>query len=363
MAKLARRWRGLVGRHVASRKVQVLSSGRNSGTPIAIGVPVRNEAARLPRLLAAFDKQITDHPFTLCLFFDSCEDGSEQLVDSLSPRLRYPVVTRSSHSGGSPNAGAARQRAMAAALQIAGDGVLLTTDADSEPAPDWIMANLAALGQADVVAGRIVRDGRHACDVHSRLADYFDRLHAVRRAIDVVSWEAAYSHHWTSGASLACRSQVYRDLGGFPAIASGEDAAFTDRAARAGYRVRRDASVTVWTSSRRKGRVIDGFAAVLAAFDDPAAMPEVTHPHDEAWRFRMQAEARASFDNGGWRALASSLDLPLAEVEQVAGECANSEAFAARIVGAPPGGMRKVSLAHAEALLAGLDAMAMAGAA
>ena len=41
---------------------------------------------------------------------------------------------------------------------------------------------------------------------------------------------------------------------------------------------------------------------------------------------------------------------------QVAGECANGEAFAARIVGSPPGGLRSVPLAQAETILAELEA-------
>lgn len=329
---------------------------------IAIGVPVRNEVARLPRLLTALDRQTMPLPFTLCIFLDNCDDESARIIDEWRSRLRYPVVTQSLCSGGLPNAGAARRRAMALALSKAPEGVLLTTDADSEPAADWIAANLAALKHADVVAGRIVRNPPSP-DLHARLAAYWDRLHAVRRRIDPVAWEAQASHHWTSGASLSCRSQVYRDLDGFPAIPNGEDAAFADGAARAGYHLRRDASVVVRTSSRRQGRAQHGFAAALAALDTSSAMPEVTHPEDEAWRFRMQAEARGVHRTGAVLSLARSLGLGCAEVEQVGAECVNAEAFTARIVGAPPGGMRAVSLPHAEALLTGLDVIALAGAA
>ncbi len=329
---------------------------------IAIGVPVRNEAARLPRLLAALDRQTSPLPFTLCIFFDNCEDDSARIVDDWRPRLRYRLATQSQSSGGSANAGAARRQAMALALAHAPHGVLLTTDADSEPAVDWIDANLAALDKADVIAGRIVRTAPKP-DLHARLAAYWDRLHAVRRTIDPVVWEAQASHHWTSGASFACRSQVYRDLDGFPAIANGEDASFADRAARAGYRLRRDADVVVRTSSRRQGRAQHGFAATLAALDAPSSMPEVTHPEDEAWRFRMQAEARTVHRTGALIALACALGLRRREVEQVASECINGEAFAARIVGAPPGGMRTVGLPHAEALLTRLGVIALAGAA
>ena len=340
-----------------------MSSEGTSHGPIALGVPVRNEEARLPGLLAALDNQLAAPPFTLCIVFDNCTDGSERLVARLAAELRYPIVTQSLRSGHEPNAGAARRHAMALALKFAKGGSLLTTDADSQPDPHWIAANLAALEQADIVAGRIVCDGPDAPLMHHRLSEYYDRLHAVRRTLDPIVWEAEESHHWTSGASLACRSQVYLQLGGFAPIANGEDAAFADSAARAGYRVRRDANVVVRTSSRRTGRAERGFAAALAALDAFPDTLEVVHPDDEAWRFRMQAQARAVFQSGQSQGLAPGLGLAIEEIAQVAGECANAEAFAARIVGAPPTGMRTVSLAHAEALLAGLDMMTMAGAA
>jgi hypothetical protein len=322
---------------------------------VAVAVPVRNEVDRLPRLLAALARQRDAPVFSLSLFFDNCDDGSEAAVAALRPALPYSIASDSCRTGAPPNAGAARRRAAAVALGSAPDGVILSTDADSEPAPDWIAANLAALGEADLVAGRIVRQGADS-PVQARLERYLDRLHALRRRIDPVEWEDDASHHWVSAASLAMRAETYRALGGFGDLANGEDAALGDAAARAGLRLRRDARVVVRTSSRRVGRASDGLAATLAAFDRRDGDPAVTHPEDEAWRFAAQAVARARHAAGGFDALAAHLRLPLAEVEQVARECRNGEAFAARIVGAPPGGLRPVPLAHAEAILSALEA-------
>lgn len=331
-------------------------------TRLAVAVPVRNEVARLPRLLCALADQVGGDRLTLCIFFDNCDDGSSQLVQGWAPRLPFAIVSDHGGSGGVPNAGAARRRAMALAVDRVGANVLLTTDADSEPATDWVAMNLKALDQADVVCGRIIRGERRTPDVQDRVCAYFDRLHAMRRTLDPVAWESDEPHHWTSAASLATRTDIYQQLGGFAANVSGEDAAFADEAARSGFRVRRDRHVVVKTSSRRKGRAHHGFAASLAALDD-GATPEVVHPDDEAWRFRMQASARAAFEAQDVTALPLLLGLSMREVETVATACVNAEAFAARIVGAPPGGMRMVSLAHAEALLAGADQITMVGAA
>uniref|UniRef100_UPI0015770EC4 glycosyltransferase family 2 protein n=1 Tax=Sphingomonas bacterium TaxID=1895847 RepID=UPI0015770EC4 len=177
---------------------------------VAIAVPVRNEAVRLPPLLSALAGQVDAPPFTLCLFFDNCVDGSEAIAASLRPGLPYTIRTEGCDRGGPPNAGRARSRAMALAEAVAPNGILLTTDADGEPAPDWIARNLAALSAVELVAGRVVRASGPASDRQDRIEAYYHRLHAMRRAIDPVPWEAHPTHHWTSGASLAMRAATYR---------------------------------------------------------------------------------------------------------------------------------------------------------
>lgn len=329
---------------------------------VAVAVPVRNEAERLPRLLAALAAQEHAPPFTLCLFFDNCTDGSAAAVAASASALPYRVVTDCCDRGMAPNAGRARRRSCDLALATAADGIVLTTDADSEPARDWIAASLAGLRHADVVAGRIVRESIDVSPWQDRLEDYYDRLQALRRALDPVGWEAPVTHHWTSAASLAMSARAYRELGGFRPLASGEDAALGDSAARHGLRLRRDAAVVVRTSARRSGRVEGGFAATLAALDAAPRPPSVAHPDDEAWRYRLQAEARRLHGSGAEAGLAPALSLPPAEIERVTAECRNGEAFAARIVGAPPGGMRQVPLPRAAMLLA-LQEARLAGAA
>jgi GT2 family glycosyltransferase len=327
--------------------------------PIAIAVPVRNEVERLSQLLRALADQRDAGEVTLALFFDNCDDGSEALVASFP--MPFKVITDCDCGGAHPNAGRARRRAMALALRAVPHGTLLTTDADSVPAPDWIARSRQALEHADVVAGRILREPGRGSPTQERLERYYERLHQMRRSLDPVGWEAPRTHHWSSAASLAIPAPLYQTLGGFPELASGEDAALLDAAVRGGWRVRRDADVRVVTSSRRSGRTLGGFAALLSACDDSAVVPTMAHPDDEAWRYMQHARARAVHGGPGLTALAADLHLSLAEVEQVAAECRNGEAFAARIVGAPPGGMRQVSLAHAELLIGALNAGQLEG--
>ena len=62
---------------------------------------------------------------------------------------------------------------------------------------------------------------------------------------------------------MAMRADIYAALGGFPPLASGEDARLVDDAARAGFRVRHDAASWVHSSARRDGRALDCLAADL----------------------------------------------------------------------------------------------------
>jgi len=249
------------------------------------------------------------------------------------------------------NAGRARHRAMTMGLDaLAGDdGILLTTDADSMPMPSWLEAMVAALDHADVVIGKVIRTGRHPHALQDRIERYYDALHALRRRLDPVPWEAPLTHHQTTGANMGIRASAYQLLGGFSPVASGEDARLVDEASRAGLSVRRDAAGIVHTSDRREGRATGGMAHILntlEARDVGAVM--VAHPQDAAWQYRMHALVRAAYLENRLERVGVALGLTRDHAVGVARDCPNAEAFAMRIVPEPPRGMRMVSLAVAE---------------
>lgn len=320
---------------------------------VAVCVPVRNEAALLPRLLAALAGQ--DVPagvrVGLCFAFDACTDGSERIVATSA--LPHAVRTVSLSPGTTPNAGRARRAAMALGERAKAEA-LLTTDADSVPAPDWIAANLRALEVADIVTGRIVRDGLFEDAAQDRLERYYDALYALRRRIDTVPWEAPVTHHYTAGASLAFRAEAYAALGGIEARPSAEDARIVDAAHRAGLRVRRDAAVRVETSSRRVGRAVNGLADHLRTLDGGDAI-RVGAPDRAAWQYAGHAAARRAFGaDAAYARLAATISRDVEDVRRVAAESPNAEAFAMRVVPGHPAGDRLVTLDEAEAALAAL---------
>lgn len=336
-------------------------SGAWRPAAVAVCVPVRNEAALLPALLDSLAAQEAAGAFTLCLVFDGCTDGSERLVAARAAALPFDVRIERLPAAAEPNAGRARRAALALGERTAGGAApaaLLTTDADSVPARDWVAATIGALGAADLVAGRIVRDPTFRDPEQDRLEQYYDRLFAMRRAIDPVPWEARATHHCTGGASLAFRAEAYAALGGFAERRSGEDAAIVDAAHRAGYRVRRDRAVLVATSSRLVGRAVGGLADHLRQLAEDTARDaiKVAHPAGAAWQYAGHAAARRAY---AWlrrddvaAVLAERIGIEMAVLRETAAHSPNAEAFAMRVVPGPRGGERPVGLDEAVAALA-----------
>lgn len=340
--------------------------------PDAVGVciPVRDEAALLPDLLSALARQ--HHPGDLrmivCFMLDGCTDASADIVARIGSGHGLDIMIDSIVRPPMANAGRARRRAMAmgqAALSNCAQAALLTTDADSVPADDWITANLRALEQADVVAGRIERRvapvdrHRRANAVQTRVESYYDRLFVLRRTLDPVPWEAPRTHHYTSGASLAFRGGAYADIGGFPPRAAAEDATVVDAAHDHGLCVRRDAEVVVRTSSRIHGRAAGGLADHLRDLEHADALPSMAHPADEAWRYVGHAAARNAFAaikaGASLDPLAERFALTSDQVGEVLGGAPNAEAFAMRVVPGRPSGVRSVKLDEAEKALLGCE--------
>ncbi|WP_308462152.1 glycosyltransferase [Sphingomonas citri] len=338
-------------------EINPTSASRAKALPLAICVPVRNEAAVLPQLFVALERleRVGIAP-RLCVLLDSCDDASLALVRDYAANASMPVIVEEV-AAPDANAGRARHRAMMLGdRSLDGGGVLLTTDADSIPSRDWLQTIAAGLRQADVVAGKVVRTVTRSNPLLDRLEAYYDALHALRRSLDPVDWEGKPTHHYASGANLGLRVASYRSLGGFEPLANGEDGRLVDDAARAGLRVRRDATCVVHTSDRRLGRVAHGLAGTLRTLDRDGEAIDVADPRDAAWQYRGHGIARLAFATADFASLAVAVGLTIDHLVGVARDCPNAEAFAMRVVPTPPGGMRRVSLAIAEAKLAAITA-------
>jgi glucosyl-3-phosphoglycerate synthase len=135
------------------------------------------------------------------------------------------------------------------------DGLVATTDADSEVEPGWLAALLeAAEGGARAIGGEVVVEGLDHGVAQRRADRLATRLSALPGA----------AHPHFSGASIAVTAATYRRVGGLEPQAALEDEAFARALGRARIPIARIAGARVRTSPRPAGRAFRGLARDLA---------------------------------------------------------------------------------------------------
>jgi len=248
-----------------------------------VAVPAKDEAERLPACLSALDKQIDERgrplpsgTFGVVFFVNNSRDDSAEIIRRASLHMSVEVrVVEAKLPCELSHAGGARRMAMDLAAAWLGErsaceGVLLTTDADSRVAPDWICANLKAFAQgAEVVLGQISLDeegDRLSAALHVRgklEAVYEGLLNELSVRLDPQDCNPWPHHSTISGASLALTRALYRRVGGLPLVPLGEDKALVAELRRCDARIRFAPEAKVVTSGRTSGRAPGGVADTL----------------------------------------------------------------------------------------------------
>jgi hypothetical protein len=278
--------------------------------PAYIAIPAKDEAGDIEACLRALACQTGLPPgppwlrgAVLCL--NNCTDDSADVARRLADNLPFAVhVIEVELPRSQAYAGTARRMAMDRAAAFAGeDGVILTSDADSRVAPDWLSRNLAALRHgADAVAGRaeiepqgaaLIPAHLHAID--ARECAYAALLDEIRSILDPDPADPWPRHDEHSGASIAVTVQAYRRAGGMPAVRLGEDRAFFEALRRIDARIRHDPSVRVVVSARLEGRAQGGMADTIRrrmTAMDPFLDERLEHVADAMRRARARAALR-----------------------------------------------------------------------
>lgn len=241
---------------------------------VVVAIPVRDEAARIGRLLTALARaaERTSLPVTALILANNCSDDSVAVVQMFShPALRIEI-RQTVFPAGTASAGRARRMAMDLGAQPG--ALLMTTDADATPGPDWIAAALDAVQTgADLVCGTIITRVPHVLATLSGAritraeVAHAALQHEIRHCLNQLSghqpWGGACPHYMESGASMAIRADSYLAIGGLPARDHSEDRALVHLAGTRGLGIRYLPGMTARVSARLQGRAEGGMAACL----------------------------------------------------------------------------------------------------
>jgi cellulose synthase/poly-beta-1,6-N-acetylglucosamine synthase-like glycosyltransferase len=256
------------------------------GRYVAIAVPARNEAERLETCLHRLAGLTLDSrvgALAIIVLANNCEDDTAARARAIAARERRPILVSSVDlPPARANAGWARRLALdsaAATLRQPAD-VLMSTDADTLPARDWIVRTLDHLDDGwDAVAGLARLDPKELRALprehrlrFAQIRRYQATLDRLKAAMDPS--EPWPRHFYEGGASIALTQAMYRRIGGAPTPSVGEDRALFEAVRRAGGRVRHPLGVRVTTSARLVGRAPGGASDTLARWgEQPAAAP------------------------------------------------------------------------------------------
>jgi GT2 family glycosyltransferase len=229
---------------------------------VGVVVPARDESrtivACVRSVLAAFARLPGGVRPAMCVVADRCTDDTAELVERLDAPAVRVVRNNAPLTIGEIRAAGARVVAALLRAHRPWHTWLLSTDADTLVPPDWALRHLLlAESGAAAVAGQV------------RLAGGPDMSAGVARRYSAVLAGArnGKGHGSVYGANLGVRADAYADVGGFGAVASGEDHDLWQRLCAAGYRCEYADGLTVLTSARRQGRAPGGLSVLLAALD------------------------------------------------------------------------------------------------
>jgi glycosyltransferase involved in cell wall biosynthesis len=279
---------------------------------VVVAIPAKNEARRIGFCLLSLAMQ-THRPDAVVLLANNCTDRTTAIAEKMSAHLPYRLLILSRMLPRlEANAGHARRLAMQSAAKLAGSGgVLMTTDADSVVASDWVERNLVALlSGADAVCGRVqLHPGEHAripAHLHADDALECELIALADRMAHCIDPDPADPwprHTEAAGASLAVTVSAFERIGGVPAMESGEDRAFVSALARIDARIRHDPTIIVTVSGRIDDRTPGGMAETIRRrmirqdeFTDRCVEPAV----DACRRFDFRRRVRLA-----WQGLAT----------------------------------------------------------
>ena len=242
----------------------------NPALRVCVVVPARNEEELIGSCLRSLAEQVgvSYEEYEVLLVLDDCTDFTEMRARDFA--ASYPAQTSLPQR---PRKGSGHARRMG--MDVACDrlhavgrphALIVSTDADTMVASDWISAQLAAAERgARAIGGRIelADDGtvpKALLEWHLARGDW-----RHKRLLSEAEPSGSTEHWQFSGASMALTAAVYLMVGGLEPNDVLEDEQLERVLRRHGVPIERLLSVRVATSARLVGRAKQGLARDLSA--------------------------------------------------------------------------------------------------
>ena len=243
-------------------------------------IPARNEEDELPNTLLALGKSLkgcSDDTAVVFVLNDTNDRSSTIIREWAVMQAVHHVLVNVWFHHTISNAPHARRLALDIGNLIAPNGKLLTTDADTRVAVDWILENTKLLRDDGTLVCGAVDINAVALNALPRPVIECGKIeHAYRLATQELWLRLTHPkppqlYVKAMGASLAIRSADYRSVGRLPVPPVAEDKALAAICLRSGLKVVEAANVKVVTSARINARAEGGMGD---AFRDRATEPD-----------------------------------------------------------------------------------------
>ncbi|PWS29453.1 family 2 glycosyl transferase [Pedobacter yonginense] len=263
----------------------------NTSLRLSVIVPAKNEADFIVQALDALRMQVDEQgmpinasTYEVLVLANNCSDSTYAICMEYKKQHPDFNLFAACIQLEAPYAhiGTARRLLMDAAyrrlMSVAGaKGIIVSTDADSEVAPDWVHHITSEIdGGADVIGGRILPKNTPAISKRQHLRDVTYRFLKTRleSVIDPRETDPWPRHFQCYGPSLAVTCEIYDKAGRLPVIPYLEDEEFRKALNRIDAKIRHSPKVRIYTSGRLEGRVEFGFSVQLQQWSDMSLRSE-----------------------------------------------------------------------------------------
>jgi len=196
--------------------VSASPAGTSDLPGVSVIVAARDEEAGVADCLACLRAQAYGGPLEIVLVDDGSSDRTGEIARDEMARAeaeRAPIAVQVLHAPEPPVYACRKKSALAAGIAASTGSLLLFTDADCRPPPDWVAAMVGSFGDGvGLVAGYATRQGGRGI---RRGLVQLDNLMVAALGAGSAGMGAALS---CTGRSFAYRRVVYDQVGGFEPI-------------------------------------------------------------------------------------------------------------------------------------------------